>query len=149
MSHGRSTTPVGGVWRRCTTLPPAAAVPPAATAAVPDAAIEASAEVASARLRRRRQRAEVDDQSQRAVSDSFPELPLAAGELTRPDGVVARIANAHAATTGQVAVAWLLQRSPIMLPIPGTLRVAHLEQNVAAAGLSLTPKDVAELDAAA
>jgi hypothetical protein len=48
---------------------------------------------------------------------------------------------------GQVALAWLLKRSPVILPIPGTLRIAHLEENVAAAGVSLTSKDIAELDA--
>jgi pyridoxine 4-dehydrogenase len=79
----------------------------------------------------------------------IPWFPLAAGELTQPGGLVDRIASAHGATTGQVALAWLLQRSPVILPIPGTLRVAHLEENVAAAGLSLTPEEVAELDTAA
>ena len=79
----------------------------------------------------------------------IPWFPLAAGELTRPGGLVDRIASAHGATAGQVALAWLLRRSPVILPIPGTLRVAHLEENVAAAGLSLTPDDIAELDAAA
>ncbi|HEY0182277.1 MAG TPA: aldo/keto reductase [Rhodopila sp.] len=79
----------------------------------------------------------------------IPWFPLAAGELTRPGGVVDRIARAHSATSGQVALAWLLQRSPVVLPIPGTLRIAHLEENVAAAALSLTPGDIAELDAAA
>jgi aryl-alcohol dehydrogenase-like predicted oxidoreductase len=79
----------------------------------------------------------------------IPWFPLAAGELTRPGGVVARVLGAHGATAGQVALAWLLQHSPVMVPIPGTLRVAHLEENVAAAGLSLTPREVAELDAAA
>jgi pyridoxine 4-dehydrogenase len=79
----------------------------------------------------------------------IPWFPLAAGELTRPGGVVARIAEAHGATGGQVALAWLLQRSPVMLPIPGTARVAHLEENVAAAHVALTPKEIAELDAAA
>ena len=78
----------------------------------------------------------------------IPWFPLAAGELTRPGGLVDRIASAHGATTGQVALAWLLQRSPVILPIPGTLRVAHLEENVAAAGLSLTSEEIAELDAA-
>ncbi len=78
----------------------------------------------------------------------IPWFPLAAGELTRPGNLVDRIASAHGATTGQVALAWLLQRSPVILPIPGTLRVAHLEENVAAAGLSLTPEEIAELDAA-
>jgi aryl-alcohol dehydrogenase-like predicted oxidoreductase len=78
----------------------------------------------------------------------IPWFPLAASELTRSGGVVDRIAKTHGATDGQVALAWLLQRSPVILPIPGTLRVAHLEENVAAAGLSLTPEDIAVLDAA-
>jgi aryl-alcohol dehydrogenase-like predicted oxidoreductase len=79
----------------------------------------------------------------------IPWFPLAAGELTRPGGLVARVAEAHGATGGQVALAWLLQHRPVILPIPGTLRVAHLEENVAAAGLALTPGEIAELDAAA
>ena len=79
----------------------------------------------------------------------IPWYPLAAGNLTRPGGVVDRIARAHEATSGQVALAWLLQRSPVMLPIPGTLRVAHLEENVGAASLRLTSAEVAELDATA
>jgi aryl-alcohol dehydrogenase-like predicted oxidoreductase len=79
----------------------------------------------------------------------IPWFPLAAGELTRPGGVVDRVANAHGATAGQVALAWLLQRSPVMLPIPGTLHVAHLEENVAAASVSLTPQEIADLDTAA
>ena len=79
----------------------------------------------------------------------IPWFPLAAGELTEPGGIVDRIAKAHGATAGQVALAWLLQRSPVILPIPGTLQVAHLEENVAAADLSLTPEEIAELDAAA
>ena len=78
----------------------------------------------------------------------IPWFPLAAGELTRPGGVVARVAEAHGATAGQVALAWLLQHSPVILPIPGTSRVAHLEENVAAAGLALTTREIAELDAA-
>jgi pyridoxine 4-dehydrogenase len=79
----------------------------------------------------------------------IPWFPLAAGDLTRPGAVVDRVAAAHGALAGQVALAWLLQRSPVMLPIPGTLRVAHLQENVAAAGLSLTAEEIAELDAAA
>jgi aryl-alcohol dehydrogenase-like predicted oxidoreductase len=79
----------------------------------------------------------------------IPWFPLASGELTRGAGVVGRIATAHGATAGQVALAWLLHRSPVVLPIPGTLRVAHLEENVAAAGLSLTPEEIGELDGAA
>ena len=79
----------------------------------------------------------------------IPWFPLEAGELTRPGGLVDGIAKARDATAGQVALAWLLQRSPVILPIPGTARVAHLEQNVAASSLSLTSEDVAELDTAA
>ena len=79
----------------------------------------------------------------------IPWFPLAAGELTRPGGLVDRVASARGGTAGQVALAWLLQRSPVILPIPGTLPVAHLEENVAAAGLSLTPDELADLDAAA
>jgi pyridoxine 4-dehydrogenase len=69
--------------------------------------------------------------------------------LTKPGGVVARVAEAHGATAGQVALAWLLQHSPVILPIPGTLQVAHLEENVAAASLVLAHEEIAELDAAA
>ncbi|WP_206614771.1 aldo/keto reductase [Paenirhodobacter populi] len=78
----------------------------------------------------------------------IPWFPLAAGELARPGAVVDRIAKARGATGGQVALAWLLQRSPVILPIPGTASVVHLEENVAAAGLSLAPEEVAALDAA-
>ncbi|WP_206613996.1 aldo/keto reductase [Paenirhodobacter populi] len=78
----------------------------------------------------------------------IPWFPLAAGELARPGAVVDRIAKARGATGGQVALAWLLQRSPVILPIPGTASTAHLEENVAAAGLSLAPEEVAALDAA-
>ena len=79
----------------------------------------------------------------------IPWFPLAAGELTRPGGVVTRVAKARRATAGQVSLAWLLRHSPVILPIPGTLRVAHLEENVAGASLSLTPEEVRELDASA
>jgi aryl-alcohol dehydrogenase-like predicted oxidoreductase len=77
----------------------------------------------------------------------IPWFPLAAGKLTRPGGVVDRIAKAHGATSGQIALAWLLQHSPVILPIPGTSRVAHLEENVAAALLSLSSEEIGELDA--
>jgi len=79
----------------------------------------------------------------------IPWFPLEAGELTRPGGLVDGIAKARDATAGQVALAWLLQHSPVILPIPGTVHVAHLEENVAAASLSLTREEVAELDASA
>ena len=79
----------------------------------------------------------------------IPWYPLAAGDLVQPGGPVAQIADAHDATPGQVALAWLLQHSPVMLPIPGTGSLAHLEENVAAAELVLDDAEIERLDAAA
>jgi pyridoxine 4-dehydrogenase len=79
----------------------------------------------------------------------IPWFPLAAGKLAEPGGPVAEIAQAHGATTGQVALAWLLAHSPVMLPIPGTGSVEHLEENVAAAELKLGDDELARLDRAA
>jgi pyridoxine 4-dehydrogenase len=78
----------------------------------------------------------------------IPWFPLAAGRLAEPGGPVAEIATAHDATPGQVALAWLLARSPVMLPIPGTGSVEHLEQNIAAAELKLSADELARLDKA-
>jgi aryl-alcohol dehydrogenase-like predicted oxidoreductase len=69
----------------------------------------------------------------------IPWFPLQIGKLAQ-NRRLAQIAKQLAATPSQVALAWLLQRSPVMLPIPGTSKVAHLEENVAAAGLQLTPE---------
>ena len=77
----------------------------------------------------------------------IPWFPLAAGDL-EAEGVISRIAGAHDATPFQVALAWLLARSPVMLPIPGTSSVDHLEENVAAASMRLTEDEFAELSAA-
>jgi aryl-alcohol dehydrogenase-like predicted oxidoreductase len=79
----------------------------------------------------------------------LPWYPLAAGALARPGGPLDRIATKHGAAHGQVALAWLLARSPVMLPIPGTSSVAHLEENLAGSDLKLDPEDIAELDTAA
>ena len=79
----------------------------------------------------------------------IPWFPLAAGKLAEPGGPVAEAAEAHNATPGQVALAWLLQHSEVMLPIPGTGSVEHLEENVAAAEIELTDEEVAALDEAA
>ena len=68
----------------------------------------------------------------------IPWFPLAAGPLAAPDGPLQRMATDHHATPSQLALAWLLKRSPVMLPIPGTSRVAHLEENVAAAEIRLS-----------
>ena len=78
----------------------------------------------------------------------IPWYPLAAGPLAREGGPVDRIARRLGATPGQVALAWLLRRSPVMLPIPGTSKVAHLEENVAAAALELDDAAARELDEA-
>ena len=79
----------------------------------------------------------------------IPWFPLGAGELTRPGGVLETIAKAHQATMSQVAIAWLLHRSPVMLPIPGTSKVKHLEENVAAAELRLSENEWQQLEGAA
>ena len=76
----------------------------------------------------------------------IPWHPIAQGELARRNGLVHDIAEGLDATAAQVALAWLLQRSSIMLPVPGTSTVAHLEENVAAAGLKLDLSTVAALD---
>lgn len=75
----------------------------------------------------------------------IPWFPLASGPLAQEGGPVDEIASNHDATPGQVALAWLLRRSPVMLPIPGTSSVAHLEENVAAASLELSDDRYSEL----
>ena len=75
----------------------------------------------------------------------IPWFPLATGKLARPRGALDEIASRHDATPAQVALAWLLAKSPVMLPIPGTSSVAHLEENVAAAELALSEEEVATL----
>ncbi len=76
----------------------------------------------------------------------IPWNPLEVGELTRAGGVVSQIAGRHQATPGQVVLAWLLAHSPAMLPIPGTSKVSHLEENLQAVALNLAPAELAELD---
>jgi pyridoxine 4-dehydrogenase len=79
----------------------------------------------------------------------IPWFPLAAGELTKYGSVLDRLATAHKVTKSQIALAWLLRRSPEMLPIPGTSQVSHLEQNVAAAELKLEESEWQSLEQAA
>ena len=78
----------------------------------------------------------------------IPWFPVAAGDLAKPGGVLDEIAAAHEATHAQLALAWLLRRSPVMLPIPGTGSVAHLEENCAAATVELTDEENDRLTAA-
>lgn len=97
----------------------------------------------------------VVDRSHEAVLDYceandigfIPYVPLAKGDLAGPGSAVQAVADKHKATPGQIALAWLLQRSPVMLPIPGTGRLAHLVENVAAAAIALDGEDVAALNA--
>jgi aryl-alcohol dehydrogenase-like predicted oxidoreductase len=79
----------------------------------------------------------------------FPWAPIAAGELAEPGGTVDRIAREHDASPRQVALAWLLARSAVIVPIPGTSSVEHLEENLAAADLRLSDDELAALEAAA
>jgi pyridoxine 4-dehydrogenase len=79
----------------------------------------------------------------------IPWFPLAAGSLAEPGGPLAEIAARHDAAPAQIAIAWLLARSEVMLPIPGTSSVDHLEANIAAAGIELTDEEIAELNEAA
>ena len=76
----------------------------------------------------------------------IPWFPLAAGELAKPGSVLDTIAKKIGASPSQVALAWVLKRSPVMLPIPGTSKVKHLEENVAAAAIELSDEDFGALD---
>ncbi len=79
----------------------------------------------------------------------IPWAPLAGGRLAREESALTAIARARGASTGQVALAWMLRRSPVMLPIPGTGSPSHLEENVAAADLVLTEGEASALQQAA
>jgi pyridoxine 4-dehydrogenase len=78
----------------------------------------------------------------------IPWFPIAVGELARPGGPLDEISSRHGASPGQLALAWLLRRSPVVLPIPGTSSVEHLEENVAAAGIELTDEEFTALEQA-
>lgn len=79
----------------------------------------------------------------------IPWYPLAAGDLAKPGGVLDTIARKLGAAPSQVALAWVLRRSPVMLPIPGTANARHLEENVGAAAIDLSDEDFRALDAQA
>ncbi|MBZ9792221.1 aldo/keto reductase [Rhizobium sp. 3T7] len=92
---------------------------------------------------------DVLDYCEREGIGFIPWYPLAAGELARPGSILDRLAKKYEATPSQIALAWVLERSPVMLPIPGTSKVKHLEENVAAASIALDDEDFAVLDSAA
>jgi aryl-alcohol dehydrogenase-like predicted oxidoreductase len=83
----------------------------------------------------------------------MPWYPIAGGKVLKPDhpsaNALEQAAARHGASVAQLSIAWLLRRSPVMLPIPGTSKVTHLEENIAAAELKLTTEDWAEIEAAA
>jgi aryl-alcohol dehydrogenase-like predicted oxidoreductase len=82
----------------------------------------------------------------------MPWYPIAGGKILKPDQpsaqALAEIAKRYSSSLAQLSISWLLHRSPVMLPIPGTSKVAHLEENIAAAGLKLGPDEWAEIEAA-
>jgi aryl-alcohol dehydrogenase-like predicted oxidoreductase len=82
----------------------------------------------------------------------MPWYPMAGGKMLKAEHpsaqALGRIAERHDASVAQLSLAWLLKKSPVMLPIPGTSKVEHLEQNVAAAAIELRPEDCAEIEAA-
>jgi pyridoxine 4-dehydrogenase len=96
-----------------------------------------------------RQHEAVVDYCDRAGIAFIPWYPLAGAELARPGSVLDEAAKRHDATPSQLALAWLLRRSPVILPIPGTGSVAHLEENVAGAAVQLTDSEYDALTALA
>jgi pyridoxine 4-dehydrogenase len=78
----------------------------------------------------------------------IPWYPLAAGDLAKQGSLLDAIARTHKATPSQIALAWILKRSPVMLPIPGTSKVSHLDENVAAVNIELSDEEFSSLDAA-
>lgn len=93
-----------------------------------------------------RQSEDVLDYCTRAKIGFIPWFPLASGNLAQPGSLLSEIADKHHTTPGGIALAWILKRSPVMLPIPGTSNVKHLEENVAAASIRLNDEDFKTLD---
>ena len=96
-------------------------------------------------LAARRNEDEVVDYCEREGIAYFPWQPLAKGSLARPHGALGSVAKRHRAAPGQVALAWLLSRSPVIIPIPGTFSPAHLDQNMGALSLELSDEELSEL----
>jgi pyridoxine 4-dehydrogenase len=87
---------------------------------------------------------ETEDVLEACAAEGIPFLPwrpLGGGSLGKSASALSKVAERHGATPGQIALAWLLHRSPVMAPIPGTSSVAHLEENVSAAGIRLTQEE--------
>lgn len=95
-----------------------------------------------------RQSEDVLEYAEREQIGFIPWFPIASGELAKEGGPVDHIVKETGASPSQIALAWLLARSPVMLPIPGTSTVAHVEDNCAAATVTLTPEQVESLTSA-
>jgi len=91
---------------------------------------------------------DVVDYAERENMAFIPWFPIATGHLARPDGPLDRLAPSHGVSPSQLALAWLLHRSPAMLPIPGTSKVAHLEENTAAALIKLAEAEYDQISRA-
>jgi pyridoxine 4-dehydrogenase len=91
---------------------------------------------------------DVLDYCERRGIGFIPWYPLAAGDLAKSGSILDIVAKTHDARPSQIALAWVLKRSPVMLPIPGTSKVAHLEENVAAINIELSDEDFDALDLA-
>jgi pyridoxine 4-dehydrogenase len=96
----------------------------------------------------RRDSEDVLDVCERRGIAFIPWFPIASGDLARPGGALGEIAEQHGATPAQVSIAWLLHRSPVMVPIPGTSPVVHLEENVASRDLELSDDDLKRIEGA-
>ncbi len=96
-----------------------------------------------------RKHEDVVDYCQRNNIAFIPWFPVAGGKLAQPGGPLDQAAKKHNATVSQLSLAWLLHRSPVILPIPGTSSVQHLEENTAAANLKLSDAEWAEIESAA
>jgi pyridoxine 4-dehydrogenase len=96
-----------------------------------------------------RQHEDVLEYCERNQIGFIPWFPVAAGKLARPGGKLDEIAKRHGATVAQLSIAWLLHRSAVMLPIPGTSSVAHLEENMKAADIALSEPEMKEIEKAA
>jgi aryl-alcohol dehydrogenase-like predicted oxidoreductase len=79
----------------------------------------------------------------------IPWYPLASGDAAAPDGPIAEVAALHDATPAQISIAWLLHRSPVILPIPGTSSIEHFEENLGAGTIELTDEDLSRIEKAA
>ncbi|MGX6448585.1 aldo/keto reductase [Patulibacter sp. S7RM1-6] len=116
-----------------------------------DAALAAGVNVATVQNRFNlvdRDSEDVLDRCEELGIGFIPWFPIATGKLAEEGGPLDEIAREHGATPAQLALAWLLHRSPVMLPIPGTSKVAHLEQNLQAAEIELSADEVARLEEA-